>query len=330
MNDQFSVVSEMVKKQRESILALAVLDTLSSFNNLKIDYYLPRLQISVPRIDTSVLEDAMQIVQIANSIQSDIERLTEQFKDVFQGLDEVLKRYTADFAAVALAVQNIASFGAFRQFFEITQAEKTTVEAFRAAGWPIAPSMPRELRMRVVQLHRQGKSRYASQSILGYYRRNNFENLYSMVSSWEGHYLFQSRMHIVRDAVDAHVDGKYTLSVPALLPLVEGCLTDYVRSNTLPARLGKIRDVYTAAIGDPMDYGLAEWAIVQTLLYQLQMNIYDFTDFESELERVASRRKANRHTILHGITPKYDKESHSLRVLLLLDAITALRPIREE
>lgn len=318
----------MVKKQRETISA--VLDTLYRVNSVKIDNYLPRIQIPVLQIDTSVIDNAIQVAQIVASIQPEIERLTEQFTKAFQGLDEVMKRYTVDFAAIALAVKDIASSGAFQQLAEIIQAEKATVEAFRAAGWPIAPSMPNELRMRVVQLHQQGKSRYASQSILGYYRRNNYENLHRMVSGWDGHYLFRSRMHIVRDAVSAHVDGKYTLSVPALLPLVEGCLSDYVSSNNLTARLGKIQDVYTTAIGNPTDYGLAKWAIVQTLLYQLQMNIYDFADFESELKRVANRRKANRHTILHGITPKYDKESHSLRVLLLLDAITALKPIRDE
>jgi len=187
--------------------------------------------------------------------------------------------------------------------------------------------MPGELRGRVVELHKQGKTQYASQSIMGYYQRNNCENLARMVDDWESRPLFEPRMHILRDSLEAHREGKYTLSVPALMPQIEGILNDYVKDNNLAARFGKIQEVYEAAIGDPEDYGLAQWAIAETLLCQLRTNTYVYTDFADELRRTAPNRRTTRHTVSHGVAIEYDRPIRSLKAFLLLDAISALESV---
>jgi hypothetical protein len=117
-----------------------------------------------------------------------------------------------------------------------------------------------------------------------------------------------------------------------LIAQVEGIMNDYVVANGLPVRLGKIKEVYEAVLGDSMDYDFSTWAIVETLLYQLRTNTYLPTPFEDELARPVRRRRSTRHTILHGIMPGYNRESHSLRAFLLLDALSALQqfePLRE-
>jgi hypothetical protein len=66
------------------------------------------------------------------------------------------------------------------------------------------------------------------------------------------------------------------------------------------------------------------------LLYQLQSNTYVRTPFKNELDKSVQARKTTRHTVLHGVAISYDRPSNSLRVFLVLDALTALRDIEED
>ena len=145
-----------------------------------------------------------------------------------------------------------------------------------------------------------------------------------MVESWRAHPLFESRMHIIDDALAAHKSKMYTLSVPALLPLVEGILTEYVTVHNLAARCGKIKQVYESVFSSSDDYSFSSRPIVLTILFQLQHNTYAWTNFEAEMQRGHHRRQITRHTVLHGISTNYDTLVTSLKIFTLLDAISAL------
>jgi hypothetical protein len=293
-------------------------------------------KLAVPALDWMQLAEAMQVSSaIANLVQPATiinAELVQQIQSISQGLDDAVRAATANLAAVDVARRMFEQLEVFKNLHELIEEEETAAEAFHAAGWPIAPSMPKTLIRRVVKLHQEGKSRYVSQAIIGYYRRNNYSPLVEVVQRWRNHPLFALRTHIIEDALWAHRQGKYTLSVPALIAQVEGIMNDYVVANGLPVRLGKIKEVYEAVLGDSMDYDFSTWAIVETLLYQLRTNTYLPTPFEDELARPVRRRRSTRHTILHGIMPGYNRESHSLRAFLLLDALSALQqfePLRE-
>ena len=163
-----------------------------------------------------------------------------------------------------------------------------------------------------------------------YYQRQNHEQLINAVQEWESNHLFAPRMHIVKDALNAHCNGTYTLSIPALLPLIEGICNDYVRFNNLPVKFGNIEQVYNAAIGDVNSYDLSTWAIATTLLYQLKTSTYVYSPFEAELDKSLLARSTSRHTVLHGITINYDKPVNSLKLFLILDALSALNDIEVE
>jgi hypothetical protein len=75
---------------------------------------------------------------------------------------------------------------------------------------------------------------------MGYYQRDNYKYLIEAVQSWESHPLFVPRMHILKDALQAHCRGLYTLSVPALINQIEGVLNDYVIANGLVAKFKPI------------------------------------------------------------------------------------------
>jgi len=311
---QMSLVSKALEKQLAGLVR-PIVESLS--------------RITAPALDWTRLTEALQVSSaIANLVQPATiinEELVQQIQSMSRGLDDVVRAMTANLAAADIARHMFEQLEIFKALHELIEEEEKAAEAFRAAGWPLAPSMPRSLIRRVVELYEQGKSRYASQVIIGYYRRNDCSALAATLQQWRSHPLFASRMHIIEDALWAHRQRKYTLSVPALIAQIEGVMNDYVRTYNLPAKLGKIREVYEAVVGDPMDYDFSTWAIAETLLYQLRTNIYVSTPFEDELARPVRRRHSTRHTILHGIMPGYDREAHSLRAFLLLDALSALQ-----
>lgn len=306
---------------------------LAELNRASFSVGIPRTYTALTVVDTRSLMHAFdtsrEIVKLAQSISVWREAHTQQIAEITRGLDSVSRRFAADLAAFRLAFQNIVSSGIISDLIELVRENQDAAEAFREAGWPIAPSMPKELKDRVVELHQQGKTRCASQPILGYYRRSDHHNLKLTVESWRVHPLFIPRMHIIESALEAHCSGNYALSIPALLPLIEGILNDYVSANNLSAKFGRIEQVYEAVIGDPGEYGLSTWAIANTLLYQLQSNTYKPTPFEIELAKSIRSRRTTRHTVLHGIAVNYDKPSNSLRVFLILDALAALKDVHE-
>lgn len=328
-----SDIYEKVGQQQKSILVQFVqqLNKPHFVNQINLSTLVPDIYSAIPKIDTSSLVRAFDVSNEISKLFLGTtwqETFAQQVNEFTLGLDTVTKRISIDISAFRLALDSIITLGIFGDLQGLIQFDEDAMEAFNAAGWSIAPSMGRELRERVVELFKQKKTRYISRVIMGYYHRNEYENLDSMVDSWRDHDLFIPRMHIIGDALDAHRNGKHTLSVPTLLPQIEGILSDYVYVNDLPAKCGKIQQVYNTAIGDLDSYSLSSWAIANTLLYQLQTNTYVFTDFEAELSKSVNNRQTTRHTVLHGVAINYHKPIHSLKAFVLLDAISALEVLK--
>ena len=284
------------------------------------------IQSAILRIQEA-FQASSAIADLSRSLTALNEAAFQRISSITEDFDNFARSLTANLAVFDITTRFFEQLDIFRFIREHAAEEEAAIEAFQDAGWPIAPSMPRALIRRVVELHQQGRVRYASQSILGYYRRKECACLAETVEHWRDHPLFASRMSIIEDALWAHRQRRYTLSVPALMAQIEGVMSEYVVVNGLPVKLGKISQVYEAVVGDPMDRDVATWAIAETLLYQLRTNTYLPTPFEDELARSIPRRHCTRHTVLHGIMPGYDRESHSLRAFLLLDALSVLRDL---
>lgn len=286
---------------------------------------------TLANIDTSKFYKA---IDVSNNIAAMLKSAAgwqdvylQRIQEVTRGFDEMYRSIAANLTAIHISFENLVSSEVFEEIFKAIEQNRDAVKAFKAAGWPISPSMPLELRNHVVALYKRNKKQYISRTIMGYYHKNDFGNLRNMVDSWEENPLFAPRMHIIRDALKAHCEGRYTLSVPALLPQIEGILNDYVRTNHLPARVGRIKEVFDAVFADNNGYNLTGWSIADTLHYQLQNSSYVWTDFEQELKRAIKSRRTTRHTVLHGVNPAYNRPIHSLKVLILLDAVNSLKKL---
>jgi hypothetical protein len=335
LNDDLSQIARIPLQNVDAFAAINkhISEQMFALNRINFSIHVPDIYFALPVIDTSKLIDALNASNIISEVTktaTEWQQASTRIANALKGLNLATQRITADLAAIRLSFQGIISSGIISDLLELVHADKAAIDAFKAASWPIAPSMSRDFRNHVIDLHAEGKTRFISNAVIGYYHRSEHKNLKGMVDGWQNHPLFAPRMHIIKDALRAHCQGIYTLSIPALLPQIEGILNDYVVTNNLSVKLGKIQKVYDAVIGDPDEYGLSDWAIANTLLYQLQTNTYVYTDFENELRRSANGRRTTRHTVLHGVTVNYHRPVNSLRIFALLDAISALGEIKED
>lgn len=299
-------------------LALPKLDMVKPF-------VFPKLQgigLNSPLIEA--FKASRAILEITNPLNNLHAKNIAQIRQLTQSLDKTVKTTALTIAAFDISRQLLPLKGIFERYRKLAEENENAAEAFSSANWIFTPSIPEDLKNRVISLHQEDKARFISSLIVGYFHRENHKNLKLVVNSWASHPLFQPRMHIIIDALDAHMNKKYTLSIPALLPLIEGILNDYVVKHKLTAKCGKITNVYQAVIGDTDGYTFTTWAIAETLIYHLQNNTYAYSDFATELSKSSKTRKVTRHTVLHGITTNYHSPSNSLRIFLLLDAISAL------
>jgi hypothetical protein len=262
---------------------------------------------------------SFQISSVVGSMFNRMAAHREKFRQTHERLETLSAKWRASLASI----EKLNLTGLFKDFTIQVTPQKEAADAFRAAGWPIAPSMPEELRERVVEMHKQGNTRYISRTIMGYYGRDQKAKLKAMVEGWSANPLFMPRMKIIRDALWAHCEGLYTLSSPAVVPNIEGIMRSYVYAKGLTGngKNPKMPEIYNAFTDE---YDLSNWLIAEVFLYQLESNIYSYKSFDNELKKTITSRFVNRHTMLHGIAFNYDREIHSLKAFLLLDAVSAL------
>jgi len=136
------------------------------------------------------------------------------------------------------------------------------------------------------------KSKLTKESVLAYLE--DAEKLHSALAN---------RIPTIRDAVTAHFEGKYSLSVPALFPIIEGFHREYggLKPNetfapTLPKDIWDAR--YLPGFTDSAKY----------------FNAYLTKLFEGS----QPDDSFNRNPILHGVNTGYASEDWSLTLVLII------------
>ncbi len=228
----------------------------------------------------------------------------------------------------------IDSVRAFDRWFSAFEESEDAVRVFCEIGWPVAPSMPRWLISRVVELYHNSpnetRKRNISNAIRGYYRREDRKHLIEMVNSWQQYtFVGRYRRKNIENALWAHCNERYSLPVGNLIPMIEGVNSQIAVSTLSSASLGSPSRLSKEVIGDPAEYSFSIWATVETLLSWLD-DLYGYVPFAQQLTTSVQNRKVNRHTVLHDIMPAYGTETYSLKCFLLLDALFAVLRYREE
>jgi predicted transcriptional regulator len=207
-------------------------------------------------------------------------------------------------------------------FDELDKAGHTIGPMLLVAGFWVSPSTPYSLLLRIKELSSTGEMtpETLQQLFVSAYRLDECVLLRETVYGWQDDSLFAARMPIFLDALEAHCAGKYTLSIPALLPQIES-----IASELTGVPHGKTFEAVTKAAGRAGTEFVPAIAREVLLAYITTMAYADTRKpaFQAELLRlgVQPQQVLQRHAILHGQVVDYANEENSLRAFLLLDAL---------
>jgi len=142
-------------------------------------------------------------------------------------------------------------------------------------------------------------------------------------SEWYGIEQLATRKAILADALAAHRQGRYTLTVPALLPQIEGIITDWIISKKptepIPWRQeSKTKKFQHLILDNPTP---ETYHIIVNSTIDFILNGPVLGTFKDWIEKIDTAFP-NRNVVEHG---KYEEslfsEENSIKLFLLIDTI---------
>jgi hypothetical protein len=179
-------------------------------------------------------------------------------------------------------------------------------------GWPPDLSIDIRTMRRIMDMYDAHGAEAIRDSVEEYMlRRYDRQRLESLLTDWDEQKWLTKRMPILREVVEAHVSGKYWLSVPALFPQIEGIIaeryghTGYINPRKLKRYVSEcLQSDSGSSISSSLD------ARAQAFLEQVVL-----ATFQEWLDPPPST--LSRHSILHGHDTGYGTAANSLRAILL-------------
>ncbi len=260
--------------------------------------------------------------ELAKTIIAENEESFSRVSESFEGLGKeifshIAQAWEPQFAELMVAV---------KEFSEAVEAYTVgdIASILEKADLWITPSMYKIIdRIQAIKEADDTKLEAIEQIFLDYFAEDDYRLLDEMINSWSESPYFTKRIKIIKDAIDAHKNGKYTLSIPTLLPQIEGILSDFTgepAGHPTPMFKNAFESQYPEVlktVSKDILVGLA----TSKFLYG-GINSQDFTS-EKFVAWLASNENGslNRHAILHGVHINYSSEINSLRVFMLLDSL---------
>lgn len=155
----------------------------------------------------------------------------------------------------------------------------------------------------------------------------NSERINKTLTSWKEQPKLVKRLPIIKEAIEAHLEGKYYLSVSALIPQVEGLLRDALSNpdfDSIPdfdslhkEEMGKAATALIKKTNESLDpFNLK----ATSLLDSLPDAVADLYEEYKQPENTIPG-KLYRHGVCHGRQTDFGTKKNSLRLILLLDRI---------
>lgn len=266
---------------------------------------------------------------ISESFLPQMEGFQNSTKELSKVLGQFAKRmnnyYIAQFAEIGKSLERILS--AIDAHWEETRPK------LQEANLWITPNMSTELIQEVDEVCRKPESQPhdVQEVFIRHYSQDGCALLKETINRWKKIPCFYGRMETIRDALDAHIHRKFTLSIPTLLPLIEGIACEYTSKKA-----GSSSKLLKEIIEDE-SYTTFLPSVSKQLFLSLIDNIVFFGNIGDELTMekypkfliengVKESECLNRHAILHGIQKNYASEINSLKVFLILDMLSILTP----
>ena len=182
--------------------------------------------------------------------------------------------------------------------------------------WVLQKDINGPVKRELLRLGRGVESCEIDNYLCSLFKEASEAKLQKKVENWLDVRYLKERSPLILDSLEAHRAGKWTLSIPALLPLVDGITRKFCKDH-LRRRKGPTRVMHVAKFADhyrrkqPRLFGDSFSSFVHE-------NMYATVDLSKAILPPSS---INRHGILHGEISDYATEANSLRVFLLLDTI---------
>lgn len=250
----------------------------------------------------------------------EVEPLAQSVSSVIKGLayaGQLVNKFTKQLAEINKDVRDFSQkmIAAFQPIIEETEAWYTRemAETLARYRWWYVPTMSRELIKNVDDLVRQGKGRSINAYICRHYRENRCKPLRDMVDGWYDLSYFQKRRPIFEAALSAHRQGKYILSVPTLVPHIEGIAQEFLLD------LGLKKAVNWTVLAKVLGTSQTKARIIVADSFGDALLEVFFAHFERTDQY--SSKLINRHAILHGRHMTYASQANSLRSFLALESL---------
>lgn len=130
----------------------------------------------------------------------------------------------------------------------------------------------------------------------------------SLLEQWKSRAWLNKRIPILKEAIEAHLDGKYFIAISGLLPQIEGIIADAYDHN------GKLKcgdyKQYVQRLLEKRDRWSQAEAAEEFFLQVVLKSFEHGKKIDSPLSR---------HAIVHGADVNYGTKANSLKTILLFD-----------
>ena len=153
---------------------------------------------------------------------------------------------------------------------------------------------------------------WLEEEICGDFRNDDSVDMNRLLEGWWTVPYLSERRDLIEDAIRAHRQGRYALSISALMPLIDGLTAAIIVAG--PDKTMRVRDAAEAYHEQEQE----AWS--DCLLQVINEQIYKGYDFRTE----APPSMINRHGILHGRISGFGTEANSVRTILLVDVFARI------
>lgn len=241
-------------------------------------------------------------------------RLMEQFHTSMEECSqEFSKAHAPDMEQLQKAMEELRR----------TVSSEQVAQVMANQAWWWAPSMTTQLMMAIGRLVAEGREDEVTPTIVDFYGEDDWSELASMIRRWERRVSnpFRVRQPIFNAALAAHRHGDYLLSVPTLLPHIEGITLEFLEDLNVFKDRGRVKVSWQAIT----DVGLAGenfGASIISILIGPFGHALTETFYAQYIPRSAYHGMTlNRHAVLHGRSVDYATEANSLRCFLAFDSL---------
>lgn len=276
-----------------------------------------RLIQGQPRITDAVATDmsrsiaAIKMASFAGLGGIDPSHLTgtKILSGVQGSLNAMVAQLGTDLVAGVRPVALLAARGLAEALRAADEREREAAEALFDMGWWMPHSARTDFVTHVQRLALAGDRNAVRHAMTESSHSRSFAR--QVKHGWMRHPVFAERRRFFLDGLADHQRGRYRVSIPTLLPHLEGiaiaAFAPGTRKTKLPAVVTEAAGTYDTLMGDAIvDAATRLWT-------------------DQPFDRVrASGRELNRHLILHGRSTGYGTEENSTKLLFLFDLLASL------